>query len=163
MTPLHGTFNNLSHYCFQVKTLSLQMSASQNCLIKKRMLSWGKSFCISGGWTAFFICDPSVTIKAWKLAQNWSPQFSTDSSCAEWQRQALCICECWIKHGGMGPLYETSATLGRQRPQSSGPSASLSLPYKKSINILHLGCFNPFTECQCSALKKVLRPAVLTG
>lgn len=63
-----------------------------------------------------------------------------------------CPRKCWIKHDGMGLLYET---LAQHALRALAPRP-LSTQNKRYINILHLVCFNPLTECQCSAffLKK---------
>lgn len=74
----------------------------------------------------------------------------------------MCISESWIKHGELGPLYETSATLGRRSPKSCSPWLLPPL-YKKCINISHSSCFNPFAKCQYSALKKSGQACSPTG
>lgn len=110
-------------------------------------------------WKTFFIYDPSVTIKAWKWVQRLSLSLHQR---AEWWQPAACRPEyqwalnktCWNGTTLWDVCHIRTAAL---RPSAS---LSLSLLYKKHINILHSCCFNPATGCQYSALKKVLRPAV---
>lgn len=107
----------------------------------------------------FFIYDPSVTIKAWKWVQRLRLSLHQR---AEWWQPAACRPEyqwalnktCWNGTTLWDVCHIRTAAL---RPSAS---LSLSLLYKKHINILHSCCFNPATGCQYSALKKVLRPAV---